>query len=60
VERWESYALGLLGILLVVTSLALQMVTLTVGNPWLALPLTLGVVSGAFMYRAGFVLISRS
>jgi hypothetical protein len=59
VERWESYALGVLGILFVVVSLSLQVIAFAMGSPWSAVPLTLGIVIGALLYRAGYRLLSR-
>jgi hypothetical protein len=59
VERWESYVLGAFGILLMVGSLALQIAALATGRVSWALLLTLGVVAGAVLYRAGFRLLSQ-
>jgi hypothetical protein len=58
-ERWEAYALGVLGILLVVASLTLQVIAVATGAPWSALPLALGVIIGALLYRAGYRVLSR-
>jgi len=59
VEHWESYVLGAFGILLTIGALVLQVAALAWGRTWWALLLTLGVVSGAVLYRAGFRLMSH-
>jgi hypothetical protein len=51
--------LGLLGILVLATSVVLQFVAHASGNPWMALALTLGAVTGALLYRKGFSQVSR-
>ena len=58
-EHWESYALGLSGILFVVVSLSLQVIAFAMGSPWWAVSLTIGIVIGALLYRAGYRLLSR-
>lgn len=58
-ERWEAYALGALGLTLALVSIVMQVAWLTVGKPWPALGLTLGIAGGALLYRTGYRGINR-
>jgi hypothetical protein len=58
VERWESYVLGVLGILLVAGSVVSQIVAIAEGHAWSALPFSLSVAIGVVLYASGFRLLS--
>lgn len=58
-DRLEAYILGTVGLLLALGSLLGQVLALAVGQMRSAILLTVGVVLGALLYRAGYRLLSR-
>ena len=58
-DRLEAFILGTVGLLLALGSLVGQVLALAVGQLQSAMLLTVGVVLGAVLYRAGYRLLSR-
>lgn len=58
-DRLEAYILGTVGLLLALGSLVGQVLALAAGQMRSAILLTVGVVLGALLYRAGYRLLSR-
>lgn len=59
VEHWEAYALGAIGISLVVGSLTGQIAAVMEGDVSRALALAFGLVGGVAVYRCGYRQLSR-